>query len=131
MGITKTEGVFRRCCEFTLEVLRNEAYNITTILDVLRYDPLYSWTVSPIRMKRMQENAGMDTGYQGTGEMVMEKAQKKGETAGETEADRALMVVGKKLSKTLSVAATINELIIQASDVKNLAVLYAGWAAYA
>lgn len=43
MGITKTEGVFRRCCEFTLEVLRNEAYNITTILDVLRYDPLYSW----------------------------------------------------------------------------------------
>lgn len=45
MGITKTEGVFRRCCEFTLEVLRNEAYSITTILDVLRYDPLYSWYV--------------------------------------------------------------------------------------
>jgi len=43
MGITKTEGVFRRCCEFTLTVLREEAYNIMTILDVLRYDPLYSW----------------------------------------------------------------------------------------
>lgn len=43
MGVTKTEGVFRRCCEFTLEVLRNEAYSIMTILDVLRYDPLYSW----------------------------------------------------------------------------------------
>jgi ataxia telangiectasia mutated family protein len=43
MGVTKTEGVFRRCCEFTLEVLRNESYSITTILDVLRYDPLYSW----------------------------------------------------------------------------------------
>lgn len=43
MGVTKTEGVFRRCCEFTLAVLRDESYNIITILDVLRYDPLYSW----------------------------------------------------------------------------------------
>lgn len=131
MGITKTEGVFRRCCEFTLEVLRNEAYNITTILDVLRYDPLYSWTVSPIRMKRMQEHVGLET----PGDLVTEKVMKRGGdgggTAGETEADRALVVVGKKLSKTLSVGAAVNELIMQASDVKNLAVLYAGWAAYA
>ncbi|KAL8700463.1 MAG: hypothetical protein Q9224_000953, partial [Gallowayella concinna] len=33
MGITGTEGVFRRCCEFTLEALRNESYSIMTILD--------------------------------------------------------------------------------------------------
>ena len=46
MGITKTEGVFRRCCEFTLEALRQYSYSIRTSLDVLRYDPLYSWTVS-------------------------------------------------------------------------------------
>lgn len=45
---------------------------------------------------------------------------------GESEADRALTVVAKKLSKTLSVGATVNELIQQASDVGNLAVLYAG-----
>ncbi|KAG8530380.1 uncharacterized protein KY384_004882 [Bacidia gigantensis] len=55
MGITGTEGVFRRCCEFTLEALRNESYAIMTILDVLRYDPLYSWSLSPLRLKKMQE----------------------------------------------------------------------------
>lgn len=43
MGITGVEGIFRRCSEFTLEVLRNEIEHITTILNVLRYDPLYSW----------------------------------------------------------------------------------------
>lgn len=50
--------------------------------------------------------------------------QKKEES--ESEADRALTVVAKKLSKTLSVGATVNELIQQATDEKNLAVLYSG-----
>jgi ataxia telangiectasia mutated family protein len=48
-----------------------------------------------------------------------------------SEADRALEVVRKKLSKTLSVTATVNDLINQATDERNLAVLYSGWAAYA
>ena len=46
------------------------------------------------------------------------------------EADRALAIVEKKLSKTLSTAATVNELIQQATDEKNLATLFAGWAAW-
>ena len=46
------------------------------------------------------------------------------------EADRALTVVAKKLSKSLSVTATVNELVQQATDERNLAVLFAGWAAY-
>lgn len=120
-GITKTEGVFRRCCEFTLEALRQESYSIMTILDVLRYDPLYSWTVSPLRMKKMQDN-------QQTSEEppVLPGAADKSSTNEPSEADRALTVVAKKLSKTLSVAATVNELIQQATDEKNLAVLYCG-----
>ncbi|KAL3460378.1 hypothetical protein BJX64DRAFT_290369 [Aspergillus heterothallicus] len=126
MGITKTEGVFRRCCEFTLEALRQESYSIMTILDVLRYDPLYSWTVSPLRMKKMQEQDAND------GPPVLPGSAADNRPTNEpSEADRALTVVAKKLSKTLSVTATVNELIQQATDEKNLAVLYCGWAAYA
>lgn len=127
MGITKTEGVFRRCCEFTLEALRNESYSIMTILDVLRYDPLYSWSVSPLRLKKMQdaqtEDPKMAPGAAG--------GNGAGKDEGEPgEADRALTVVKKKLSRSLSVQATVNELIQQATDERNLAVLYCGWAAY-
>ncbi|KAJ5745974.1 hypothetical protein N7520_011156 [Penicillium odoratum] len=125
-GITKTEGVFRRCCEFTLEALRQESYSIVTILDVLRYDPLYSWTVSPLRMKKMQDNQEA-----GDGIPVVPGATDKPSTNEPSEADRALTVVAKKLSKTLSVTATVNELIQQATDERNLAVLYCGWASYA
>ncbi|OTA80433.1 hypothetical protein M434DRAFT_401759 [Hypoxylon sp. CO27-5] len=134
MGITKTEGVFRRCCEFTLDALREETYSIMTILDVLRYDPLYSWSISPVRMAKLQdprrdgEGDGADTD-------IDPKKKKPAGTVGvvnePSEADRALEVVRKKLSKTLSVTATVNDLINQATDERNLALLYSGWAAYA
>ena len=135
MGITGTEGVFRRCCEFTLEALRNESYSIMTILDVLRYDPLYSWSLSPLRLKKMQDaqneavdgDGGGGAGGAGSQNAPSEK-QRKDEPG---EADRALTVVAKKLSKSLSVTATVNELIQQARDERNLAVLFCGWAAYA
>ncbi|KAL1302378.1 hypothetical protein AAFC00_002781 [Neodothiora populina] len=123
MGVTKTEGVFRRSCEFTLDALRKETDNIMTLLNVLRYDPLYNWTLSPLRAKRIQEAQEETEGVELPG------SRKGDNDAGE--ADRALSVVEKKLSKSLSVAATVNELIQQATDERNLAVLFAGWAAYA
>ncbi|KAI9837294.1 MAG: hypothetical protein M1819_000368 [Sarea resinae] len=133
MGITKTEGVFRRCCEFTLDALRTESYSIMTILDVLRYDPLHNWTLSPLRIKKMQEaqsEAPEPEGAEAVSAGGNHNAAKDKENE-QGEADRALTVVAKKLSKSLSVTATVNELIQQASDERNLAVLYCGWAAYA
>lgn len=157
MGYTKTEGVFRRCCEFTMDTLREERESIMTLLNVLRYDPLVNWSVTPTKAKRMQEgqdtNAnGMRAGTSGPGgtpaptpgpgigvsgasaagaaeEALQESNKKREEQAGE--AGRALSVVEKKLSKTLSTRATVNELIQAATDERNLAVLYCGWASYA
>ncbi|OCT45322.1 Serine/threonine-protein kinase tel1 [Cladophialophora carrionii] len=147
MGLTGVEGVFRRCCNFTLEALRRDQEAIMTILDVLRYDPLYSWSVSPLRLQRMQENNGQapaaDGAAGGTAATSVSStsltndatafgviAARREETE-PSEADRALTVVAKKLGKALSVEATVNELIRQATDERNLALLYCGWAAYA
>ncbi|KAK0646289.1 hypothetical protein B0T16DRAFT_458224 [Cercophora newfieldiana] len=135
MGITKTEGVFRRCCEFTLDALREETYSIMTILDVLRYDPLYSWSISPVRMAKLQNARAAPDGtgddVSGNGGDDQTDVENKRTANEPSEADRALEVVRKKLSKTLSVMATVNDLINQATDERNLAVLYSGWAAYA
>ena len=125
MGITKTEGTFRRCCEFTMEALRADKDSIMTLLNVLRYDPLYSWTVSPLRAKRMQDAQDESkAAVEVQGAAGGDGARKADNEAGE--AERALAVVEKKLSKTLSAAATVNELIQQATDERNLAVLFAG-----
>ena len=135
MGITGTDGVFQRCCEFTLEALREDAYTIMTILDVLRYDPLYSWSLSPLRLRKVQREAQQqdegDVEGNGAGGARVEREEGGKRENEPGEADRALTVVKKKLSKSLSVTATVNELIQQATDVKNLALLFCGWAAYA
>ncbi|KAM0436085.1 hypothetical protein ACHAPT_002977 [Fusarium lateritium] len=137
MGITKTEGVFRRCCEFTLDALREEQYSIMTILDVLRYDPLYTWSISPLRLAKLQKARHDDGAVDDDQSETETKKGKSKKTGGHvnvnepSEADRALEIVRKKLSKTLSVTATVNDLINQATDERNLAVLYSGWAAYA
>jgi ataxia telangiectasia mutated family protein len=145
MGYTKTEGVFRRSCEFTMDTLREERESIMTLLNVLRYDPLVNWSVTPTKAKRMQEN--QDTNARGASvapggtpapsgqvveqEVVHESNKKREREEQAGEAGRALSVVEKKLSKTLSTKATVNELIQQATDERNLAVLYMGWASYA
>ena len=135
MGITKTEGVFRRCCEFTLDALREEAASIQTILDSLRHDTLYQWSISPVRMAKLQnardtaaEGGDEDgEGEAGGGGGVVDREKKSKTSVNEpSEADRAIEVVKKKLSKTLSVMATVNDLINQATSVSNLAVLYSG-----
>ncbi|QIW94679.1 hypothetical protein AMS68_000197 [Peltaster fructicola] len=125
MGVTGTEGIFKRCAEFTLDALRKDKDGIMTLLNVLRYDPLYSWTLSPVKAKRMQQHEGETNGTTGTGHFVSNKTESE---AGE--AERALSIVEKKLGNALSTAASVSEMIQQASDDRNLATLFGGWAAF-
>ncbi|KAK1363096.1 serine/threonine-protein kinase ATM, partial [Heracleum sosnowskyi] len=57
MGITGVEGVFRRCCEETLSVMRTNKEALLTILEVFMHDPLYKWALSPLKaLQRQKEN---------------------------------------------------------------------------
>lgn len=114
-GITKTRGLFSKSCERTLEVLRTNEAQITSILDVLRWDPLYSWSISPLRMRRLQETAGDD-------DFKIQPVEDGSEAA------TAIITVKEKLNAGgLSVSAAVRDLIAEATDEKNLAVIYCGW----
>lgn len=145
MGISGVEGPFRRCCEFTLDALRKSQDSIMTILDVLRFDPIYSWSTSPLRVQRIQQQQEQEAAAQAAKEgsttsIVRNDYEEPGSKKSEggkgtskseaSEAERALGVVLKKLAVNQSVEATVNELVREATDEKNLAVLYCGWAAY-
>lgn len=45
-GVSGVDGVFRKACEKTMQVLRANKTTIITILEVLLYDPLYAWTMT-------------------------------------------------------------------------------------
>lgn len=55
MGVMGVEGIFRRCCEFTMETMRKQQDSILTLLEVLLYDPLYVWTMTPQKAAALQQ----------------------------------------------------------------------------
>ena len=84
MGLEGVEGVFLRCCEETLRVMRSSQENLLTIVEVrtasvrsahhpftlgleqvLLHDPLHLWTISPSRALTMQQQRHGADDYSG------------------------------------------------------------------
>ncbi|GAA5937662.1 hypothetical protein JCM1841_000247 [Sporobolomyces salmonicolor] len=112
-GMSGVDGIFRRCAEETLRVLRQRSNILMTVLEVFKHDPLQTWAVSSEMAKRVQ---GSDEG-DGLDELP-------------DDADRALSIVASKLDTRLSVQYTVNQLIQEATDLRNLARIFSGWQPY-
>ncbi|KAG2364853.1 hypothetical protein BDR07DRAFT_1400476 [Suillus spraguei] len=127
MGKCGTQGVFQRCAEETLRVLRDRSDVILTVLEVFKHDPLHSWTASELKIKKVQDNTTEPTrvarDVSRFGVIALDLQSGSADEA----ADRALAGVARKLDKALSVEYTVNELIAEATDIVNLATIYQGW----
>ncbi|XP_050307938.1 serine-protein kinase ATM isoform X2 [Anthonomus grandis grandis] len=125
MGVSGTEGLFRKSCEKTMEVLRSNSQTILTILEVLLYDPLYFWTVSAAEANKRQ-----------TEEDYYNKETEESEDENKNvSAQRALLRLRGKLQgteegKPTSVEQQVGTLIQQAMDPANLCRLFNGWQPY-
>ncbi|XP_073992481.1 serine/threonine-protein kinase tefu isoform X2 [Rhodnius prolixus] len=127
MGVSGVEGVFRRCCEETMTVLRKCQEPILTTLEVLLYDPLYTWTVSTMKASSLREH---NTIPLETDDVADRNVNKKNVLA-----ERALQRLKEKLEgmedgSHTSVEGQVNLLIRTARETSNLAVMYRGWQAY-
>lgn len=129
MGCSGVDGIFRRSCERTMDVLRCNKRTIITILEVLLYDPLYAWALTSRQANSRQS-------------MVSSSADDGGVVAGEQKnvmAERALTRLEAKLDgkeegaasgATETVEAHVELLIAQATNPYNLCRLFEGWQAY-
>lgn len=153
LGITGVDGIFTKTSEHVFRVLRENRQYIEGILDVLKYDPLYSWTLSPIRKQKIQEqlndykvseeiNKGVKEAKDGhtnngnnngaalsaaatkpNGEGIQKVIHEDG-----SEASIAIESVKNKLTaRGLSNEAVVRELIREAVNEKNLCLIYLGW----
>ncbi|KAJ7281510.1 hypothetical protein C8J57DRAFT_1559254 [Mycena rebaudengoi] len=125
MGTTGTQGVFQRCAEETLRVLREGSEIIMTVLEVFKHDPLHSWTASEIKLNKVQNVGSASRGDNRIAVAAMDDTSGTADDA----AERALMSVRRKLDKSLSVEYTVNELIAEATDPMKLAAIFPGWGA--
>ncbi|CAM6085267.1 unnamed protein product [Calypogeia fissa] len=128
MGVTGVEGVFRRCCEATLAVLRTNKEALLTIIEVFIYDPLYNWALSPLKaLQRQQELEDLDDSNPDANTVV--------EMEGNKDAARALFRVKQKLDgyeegEMRSLQGQVHQLIQDAQDPERLSQLFPGWGAW-
>uniref|UniRef100_A0A667Z4W4 non-specific serine/threonine protein kinase n=1 Tax=Myripristis murdjan TaxID=586833 RepID=A0A667Z4W4_9TELE len=139
MGITGVEGVFRRCCEKTMEVMRSSQEALLTIVEVLLYDPLFDWTMSPLKAFYLQhdEQQELNATLNSTlgGDDIDNHRKASDSQSFNKVAERVLLRLQEKLKgveegTVLSVGGQVNLLIQQAMDPNNLSRLFSGWQAW-
>ncbi|XP_041796006.1 serine-protein kinase ATM isoform X2 [Chelmon rostratus] len=139
MGITGVEGVFRRCCEKTIEVMRSSQEALLTIVEVLLYDPLFDWTMNPLKAFYLQHDEQQElnatlSSTMGGDDIDNHRKSSDSQTFNKV-AERVLLRLQEKLKgveegTVLSVGGQVNLLIQQAMDPKNLSRLFPGWQAW-
>ncbi|KAI9105925.1 hypothetical protein DFS34DRAFT_36356 [Phlyctochytrium arcticum] len=127
-GVTGTEGIFRKCCEMTLAVLRANRDSLMSVLETFLYDPLCEWN-------RPSRRAAHQNVQQPGFNSATTDADGENRQARETldKIDRKLqgfMGDPKELTLPFSVQGQVHELIEQATSTKNLSLMYIGWTAY-
>lgn len=120
MGPLGAEGIFRRSCEVTLRVMRDQMDPLMSVLKTFIYDPLVEWSKPP---------KGRNSAAAESGEIRNEKAQ----THVNNIEDRLRGILKSKTKPRglpLSVEGHVSHLIREATDENNLCQMYIGWAAY-
>ncbi|XP_074663108.1 serine-protein kinase ATM-like [Tubulanus polymorphus] len=131
MGVAGPEGVFRRCCEKTMLVMHQNKEALLTIVEVLLYDPIYTWTISPHKAVQLQcQKEQVDDTTLNTTRDLLDVDQDVNKMS-----ERVLLRLQQKLQGIeegiqLSIEGQVNLLIQESMDVKNLCRLFPGWQAY-
>lgn len=152
-GIAGVEGVFRKCSEITLSVMRRHRDVLLTVVEVLLHDPMFNWALTPEEVLREQLNSDMkgDAGNDGAGvrrgsrfadeitsssggESSLEAVamRLKRDSGGSREAQRALNRIHEKLdglegTERLSIEAHVARLIDEARAFHVIGPVFPGW----
>ncbi|XP_040283994.1 serine/threonine-protein kinase ATR isoform X1 [Bufo bufo] len=121
MGPMGTEGLFRRACEVTMRLMRDQRESLMSVLKPFVHDPLVEWS-KPVRVgSKVQANE--------TGEVVNEKAK-----THVLDIEQRLQGVIKTRNRVkglpLSIEGHVHYLIQEATDENHLSQMYLGWAPY-
>ncbi|XP_058044288.1 serine/threonine-protein kinase ATR isoform X2 [Ahaetulla prasina] len=121
MGPMGTEGLFRRACEVTLRLMRNQREPLMSVLKTFLHDPLVEWS-KPVR-------GNTKTLVNETGEIVNEKAKTHVQ-----DIEQRLQGVIKNRNRVkglpLSIEGHVHHLIQDSTDENLLCQMYLGWAPY-
>lgn len=125
--MNKVEGVFTRCCEHTMRVLKDNYELLMTIVEVFLHDPLYKWTLSPMKAMNIQRDendyfsdntskTGLEDTRTADAEYILHRFKRK--------------LLGHENGGLLSVEGQVKQLIKEAQDPERLCRMFSGWGAW-
>ncbi|KAM9604545.1 LOW QUALITY PROTEIN: serine/threonine-protein kinase ATR [Trichechus inunguis] len=121
MGPMGTEGLFRRACEVTMRLMRDQREPLMSVLKSFLHDPLVEWS------KPVKGNSKAPLNE--TGEVVNEKAK-----THVLDIEQRLQGVIKNRNRVtglpLSIEGHVHYLIQEATDENLLCQMYLGWTPY-
>ncbi|KAM4771138.1 serine/threonine-protein kinase ATR [Rhinophrynus dorsalis] len=121
MGPMGTEGLFRRACEVTMRLMRDQREPLMSVLKPFLHDPLVEWSKPARGGSKAQVNE--------TGEVINEKAK-----THVLDIEQRLQGVIKTRNRVkglpLSIEGHVHYLIQEATDENLLSQMYLGWAPY-
>lgn len=118
--------------------MRNSQETLLTIVEVLLYDPLFDWTMNPLKALYLQQRPEDESELHSTPRADDQECKRNLSDTDQSfnkVAERVLMRLQEKLKgveegTVLSVGGQVNFLIQQAMDPKNLSKLFSGWKAW-
>lgn len=140
-GVAGVEGVFRKCSEITLSVMRRHKDVLLTVMEVLLHDPMFNWALTPEEVLREQLDPGgsdrsmFDEDVSPSDSSIDADCialQVKRDVSGSREAHRALNRISEKLdglegTERLSVEAHVARLVDEAQAFHVVASVFPGW----
>lgn len=138
MGVSGVDGVFRKMCEKTMDILRKNSQTLTTILEVLLYDPMYNWALSNQTKRRQLEDCEENSnGVKKTKNTEENDTASNDAVEKDSMASRTLLNIKEKLkgqtddsARYSSVEGQVESLIQRARNPTFLSQLFRGWQAY-
>lgn len=126
MGVNGYEGTFRRSCEVTMNLIRQNENTLMNILETFLYDPILDWKKSSKKRRGTDKNSDSNAKLQPQVAMNTIRRKIKGIL------DPRDLDTGAKDSGGLSVSvnAQVEAVIQQATSEENLARMYVGWMAF-
>ena len=135
-GLSGYEGVFRRVCKVTMDVLRDNKETLLSVLDTFVHDPLVEWSRNKTRNNNAPDlvGAAADEGEVAYPEAVKIKEKVSQRLSGiyvkrteERMKSGSATAWGAGGSLPLSTQGQVHRLIEEATNVENLCQMYIGW----
>ena len=111
MGWKGIDGVFRKSCEQAMKVLRNNVSYFMTVLEVFINDPLYSWSL-PMKVSRNAFRSNTEESPKAAESAILQCESK---------------LKGRETGEILSVEGQVAQLITEATNERNLSLIFNGW----